>query len=163
MDIHRYRILQSLILVMSVFVISFALYFEYAKGLQPCPLCLMQRLCAFLLVLCCLVSLCFRIKHVRILTVFQTLFSGLGLYFSIRQLWLQSLPPDQSSICMPGIHAMLRYFPMNTVMKALFWGTSECSEVTWHWLGLTMPGWSALYFLVILLMCMYAFGMNRVK
>jgi len=142
-----YRNIQNILLFVTILVLVFAFYFEYNQKLQPCPLCLMQRFCAFLLGFFCLVGLGLRSLHrARLVAIVQIVFASLGLFFASRQLWLQSLPLDQTPACMPGLDALIHYFPLSVVLKTFFWGSSECSDVTWRWLGLAMPGWAAIYF-----------------
>lgn len=147
-----YRKIQSLLLLTTILVIAYSFYFEYAKGMQPCPLCLMQRLSAFLFGVFCMVGLSISVlRWAKINVLFQVIWASFGLFFSIRQLWLQTLPLEQTTACMPGLEMMMRYFSWNSVLKVLFWGSSDCSEVTWKLLGLSMSAWSALYFFTILI------------
>jgi len=149
MKISRYG--QWLIFLLSLSVLVASFYFEWVKGLQPCPLCLMQRLCVILLVITSLLMLIMRTGRGRALFIIQSLVALAGVYFAGRQLWLQSLPPDQLPSCLPGMDVLLRYFPWTDVLHALFFGAADCGEVTWQWLGLSMPGWSLLYFAGVLL------------
>ena len=145
-----YRKLQSSLLLSTILVISLTFYFEYARGFQPCPLCLMQRLSAFLFGLFCLLG--FQLNYLpraRTVSIFQIFFASAGLYFAARQVWIQSLPIDAAGMCMPGFEALMHYFAWNVVLKALFWGTAECGEVSWRFLGLSMPEWSIFYFTVL--------------
>ena len=117
-----YRKIQTLLSLITLFVLFASFYFQYFLGLQPCPLCLMQ-----------------------------VVISCAGLFFSIRQLWLQSLPAGKVPACMPGLDVLIHYFPWQTVARSLFWGTGDCAQISWHMLGISMPGWSALYFLFMAL------------
>lgn len=56
---------------------------------------------------------------------------------------------------------MVKYFPLKDVMHALFWGSGDCAEVNWQWLGLSMPAWSALYFLFIIIGSMIIYYLNE--
>ena len=142
-----YRNLQALLLLATLFVLASSYYFQYVKGLHPCPLCIMQRICAFFLGMLCLMgALLATLKRGRHVAGFQMFFAAAGLFFSGRQLWLQSLPPEQTPACMPGLDILVRYFPLKDVMHALVWGAGDCAEVSWKWLGVSMPGWAALYF-----------------
>ena len=147
-----YRNIQSLLLLSTILVLGIAFYFEHVQGLQPCPLCLMQRLCTFIFGFFCLMGMFLltlkRAKHIAVIQMGVTL---AGIFFVIFQLWLQSLPPDQTPVCMPAFDALVHYFSWDQVLKALLWGTGECGEVTWRWLGLSMPGWSAVYFVLMFL------------
>lgn len=133
---------------LTLFVVGFSFYSEYVLGFQPCPLCLMQRLCAcFCFVFCGMGFL--HPRRGRFLLWMQGLFSAAGLFFALRQLWLQFMPMPQGAMCMPGLDRLMHYFSWNVVLKALFWGTTDCSGVVWTWLGVSMPMWSTLYFFMM--------------
>ncbi len=97
------------------------------------------------------------LKKAHIVSFMQIVIAGAGLFFAARQLWLQSLPAGQVPACMPGLDIMIHYFPWQTVAKALFWGAGDCAEVTWSMFGITMAGWSALYFLFMVLVGVFLF------
>ena len=108
----------------------------------------MQRLCTFLFAIACLLGLCLHTtRRGKSVVVLQILLAVAGLFFAMRQLWLQSLPPDQVPACLPGLDVLIQYFPWHDVLFALFWGTGDCAEVTWTLLGFSMPAWAAFYFL----------------
>jgi len=78
------------------------------------------------------------------------LFIGLaGVYFASRQIWLQSLPHDAMPACLPAIDVLIRYFPWTDVVSAFLWGSADCTEITWQWLGLSLPMWSVVYFISV--------------
>lgn len=146
----------SLIFLMLVtsLVLSFSIYAQYIMGLQPCPLCLMQRMMVFLLMVLMLFHLSF-IKKAYWFSLLQIIVASAGLFFSLRHLWLQSLPSGSAAVCMPGLDVLVHYFPWQTVAKALLWGASDCAEKSWSLWGISMPGWSALYFLFMVLMSLF--------
>jgi protein dithiol:quinone oxidoreductase len=147
-----YRRWQGFLTLLTLFVSGSSLYFQYHLGMQPCPLCLMQRFCVFLLLLFCLMGLYAQTQRVgKILACLQFLVAAGGLFFASRQLWLQSLPAGETPSCMPGLDVLIRFFPWQDVVRALFLGTGECAENSWQWLGLSMPAWAALYFLFMLI------------
>lgn len=147
-----YKRWQLLLTFISFFVLACSFYFEYIKGLQPCPLCIMQRICVFLLFMLCFIGSAIRSLRAGILIAFLHFFmAACGLFFAGRQLWLQSLPPGQAPACMPDLDVLIRYFPWRDVFHSLFLGTGDCAKVTWQWLGLPMPAWSALYFFGMLI------------
>lgn len=152
-----YRKIQTFNAMLTLFVLFASFYFQYVVGLTPCPLCIMQRVCVFLLL--AVMGLSFRtLKRARIISLLQIIIACAGLYFALRQLWLQSLPAGEAPACMPGLDILIRYFPWQTVLKTLFWGTGDCAEVSWQMLGVSMPGWCALYFLFMALMGCFCFG-----
>jgi disulfide bond formation protein DsbB len=158
-----YRHIQSLLLFVTTLLLAAAFYFEWVDGLQACPLCMMQRLCLLLFGFCCLMGLCLStLRRARRFALVQILLMLAAFFFACRQLWLQSLPPDANAVCMPGFEALLHYFSKEQMVKALFWGTADCAEVTWRFLGLSMPAWSALCFLTFFLVSLCVlFGIHR--
>jgi disulfide bond formation protein DsbB len=141
-----YRKIQLFLAIITLIVLFASFYFQYVTGLQPCPLCLMQRACVFLLLAIMGLSLG-TIKKAHFVSLLQIIIACAGLYFSLRHLWLQSLPAGQAPACMPGLDVLIHYFPWQTVFQALFWGAGDCAETNWSMWGISMPGWSALYFL----------------
>ncbi|WP_308364803.1 MULTISPECIES: disulfide bond formation protein B [unclassified Microbulbifer] len=132
-----------------VFLLGAAFYLEYIRGLEPCPLCITQRV---MLLGAGLVSLAAFLHNPatigrRIYGLLVSLWALGGLYFSGRQLWLQSLPEDQVPACGPGISYMLESFPVSDVLKTLLTGDGNCAEVQWTLLGISIPGWAALGFI----------------
>ncbi|KTD49739.1 disulfide bond formation protein DsbB [Legionella quinlivanii] len=154
--------LQYVLVLISLLVFGASLYFQYIKGMEPCPLCIMQRICV-LIIVCIGIAMLFikAILRVQKMQLLQIVFAGAGLFFAGRQLWLQSLPADQVPACLPGLDVMVKYFPLKDVMHALFWGSGDCAEVNWQWLGLSMPAWSALYFLFIIIGSMIIYYLNE--
>jgi len=152
MSERNYRIVQGLLLLLTTLVLVTGFYLQYARGLQPCPLCLMQRFCMFLLLIFCLLGACLSmLKHGKLVIGLQMFGATAGLFFAIRQLWLQSLPVGQAPACIPDLDVLIRYFPLKDVFHALIWGAGDCAEVTWKLLGLSMAAWSFLYFLSLLI------------
>ena len=71
-----------------------------------------------------------------------------------RQLWLQSLPEDQVPACGPDLDYMLEVFPWQEIITTMLRGTGDCAEVQWTFLGLSIPGWSMLWFVVLAVMAL---------
>lgn len=135
----------------SLLVIGTSFYLQHLRNMEPCPLCLMQRLCAiFILILSIAHLVNSKPSRSKTLIRSQFVFAAAGLYFAIRQLWLMSLPHDQIPACVPGLTILIHYFPWKDVANALFWGSGDCTEITWSWLGISLPMWSLLYFICVL-------------
>ena len=155
-----YRNIQNFLVLITFYILMASLYLQYFLGLHPCPLCLMQRLCLFLLL--GLMGLSPRVlTRAHVVCFIQLLISCFGLFFALRQLWLQSLPAGEAPACMPGLDVLIHYFPWQTVARALLWGSGDCGEVTWTMLGIPMPGWSALYFLFMAVISFIVFLRTR--
>ena len=141
----------ALIVFACGFLLCGALIMEHAFDMAPCPLCLMQRIWFTLAGLVALASLIHspRWGIYPLLTILACL---VGAGFAIRQLWLQSLPADQVPSCGPDMAYMLENFPLADVLAAMTSGTGDCAEVSWRFLGLTLPGWALAGFTAIAIM-----------
>lgn len=151
-----------LVFLAVVFLLGAAFYLEYVEGLEPCPLCITQRV---MLLSAGLVSLIAFLHNPaaggrRIYGLLVSLSALGGLYFSGRQLWLQSLPDDQVPACGPGITYMIDAFPMLDVLETLLKGDGNCAEVHWTLLGLSIPGWTALGFVGLILLGVWQASRN---
>ena len=137
----------ALIVAGTGFLLAGALVMEHVFQMDPCPLCLMQRVWFAIAGLLALAALIHspRWGIYPLLTMLAALIGG---GFSIRQLWLQSLPEDQVPACGPDITYMLENFPLADVLAAMTRGTGDCAAVTWQF-GLTIPGWALVGFVAI--------------
>ncbi|UCC55409.1 MAG: disulfide bond formation protein B [Gammaproteobacteria bacterium] len=130
-------------------LLGYGYYLQFHDGLDPCPLCIFQRI-AFLgtglLFFAAAAQAPGRIGS-RIYAILITLAGLTGAGIAGRHLWLQSLPPDRVPECGPGLEYMLEVFPLTETLKMVFTGSGECAEVSWTFLGLSMPGWALLNFL----------------
>lgn len=128
-----------------------ALVMEHVFDQVPCPLCLMQRIWFFAAGLFAFVGLMHdpRWGIYPLLSIVSALVGG---GFSVRQLYLQSLPEDQVPACGPDINYMIEVFPLSDVLAAMTRGTGDCAEVTWSFLGLALPGWALLGFAAVVLL-----------
>ncbi len=75
-----------------------------------------------------------------------------GAWVAGRQLWLQSLPEDQVPLCGPPLEYILEVFPFTDVLSALFMGDGNCAEIPWQFFGLSMAGWSLIFFVAFVLL-----------
>ena len=71
----------------------------------------------------------------------------IGAGIASRHLWLQHLPPDQIPECGPGLDYMLEVFPLSETIRMAFTGSGECADIVWSFLGISMPGWTLLWYL----------------
>lgn len=146
------RLFQAGLALMTTFVLAMSFYFQYVKGMAPCPLCLAQRYCLLILLMLGLSGLCLNtVKRGRRVAMLQSLVAAVGLFFAGRQLWLQSSLSDAPAACMPALDVLLKYMPWQEILRAFFWGAGECAEVSWTWMGLSMAAWSAIYFLIMMI------------
>lgn len=140
-------------------LIVIALYMQHSMGLEPCPLCMSQRL-AFIGcgVLAFIAFIHNPLQGARkIYSVLTFLFAVLGAFFASRQLWLQSLPEDQIPACGPGLAYMLESYPLMEVLSTMMQGNGNCAEVVWTLFGISIPGWSLLAFLTLIILSIWQF------
>ena len=124
-------------------LMAYALYAQYGLGLEPCPLCVFQRLavialgCVFLIAALHNPGRTGAVVYAGLLLIA----GGAGVAVAGRHVWLQNLPPDQVPACGPGLDFMLEAFPLQEALQMVFTGSGECADVDWSFLGLSMPAW----------------------
>jgi disulfide bond formation protein DsbB len=121
----------------------YALYAQYFLELDPCPLCVFQRVSVIALGLVFLAATIHNAGRVGSIIYALLLFLAAtgGAIVAGRHVWLQNLPPDKVPACGPGLDFMLDAFPLAEALKMVFSGSGECAEVSWSLLGLSMPAW----------------------
>ena len=144
----RSRTISMLLFLACVAMMAAALYMEHQMNLDPCPLCIVQRIMVIGVGLTALVAVLHNpgVTGIRIYGGIVVLFSGLGAGTAMRQLWLQSLPESQVPACGPGLDYLLDVFPLTEVIAMVFAGDGTCAEVSWSLIGISIPGWALLGF-----------------
>ncbi|MGD8175174.1 disulfide bond formation protein B [Marinimicrobium sp. ARAG 43.8] len=145
------RLTNCLIVMLVVFMMGVALYMEHGMGLEPCPLCISQRIFVILAGVWALLAFLHHPGRIgrRVYGLLGLLSAAAGAAVSARQLWLQSLPEDQVPACGPGLDYMLDAFPLLDVLRAMLAGDGNCAEVSWSLFGISIPGWTLIGFLVL--------------
>ena len=130
-------------------LLSFGYILEWLWQLEPCSLCIVQRLFFLLASLGALGAL-FSLRLAQLAGATVTFVSAAaGAGFALRHVWLQNLPADRIPVCGPGLAYMIEVMPWTEVLSAVIKGDGHCAETVWRFLGLTIPGWSLLWFIVI--------------
>lgn len=148
MPLLRPRVLNLLAFLACVFAMVAVLYLQHAEHLEPCPLCIFQRVGAIIAGTVFLLAALHdpAAKGQRIYAILGLTGSGFGLGVAARHVWLQSLPADQVPACGPGLDYMMDVFPILEVFNMVLRGSGECADVDWVFLGLTLPGWAVVLF-----------------
>jgi disulfide bond formation protein DsbB len=125
-----------------------AYYFEYVMYLDPCPLCVMQRIAVLLLGLIGLSGSIFGVNALRerIHMGFLFLASCFGMAVAGRHVWIQSLPADQVPTCGPSLEYMVDTLPWADVLAVMLRGNGNCADAQWSFIGLSMPQWVLVWF-----------------
>jgi disulfide bond formation protein DsbB len=138
----------ALVALACALLLGFGYFLQYAKGLEPCPLCLLQRGFFYALLAACLVG-ALHGKGALGYGLGAFLFAAGGAAVASRQVWLQHLPADRVPACGPDLFFMLENFPLAQTLKRLVAGTGECAKVDWTFLGLSIAEWSLACFVVL--------------
>jgi disulfide bond formation protein DsbB len=132
-------------------LLAFALYLQHVQGQDPCPLCILQRI-AFIAMMAVFAVGAFHGPARRGAIVYSSVLvviAVIGGAIAGRQVWLQMLPPDKVPACGPGLEYMLDRFPLSQAVQKILAGSGECAESGWRFLGLTIAGWSLVWFVVL--------------
>ncbi|MCK0162312.1 disulfide bond formation protein B [Marinobacter sp. S6332] len=150
----KVRALFALVFVTCAGLLGVAFYMEHVMGLEPCPLCWLQRFGFMGVGLVSLVAALHGPKSLglRVYGFLLVATAGAGLGVAGRQLWLQNLPPDQVPACGPSVDYMLEVLPFMDVLTTALKGTGDCAAVVWRFLGLSIPGWSAVFFVLLVIL-----------
>ncbi len=124
-------------------LLAYAYYAQFVMHLDPCPLCIFQRLGVFA------VGLVFALAAAhdpagggrRVYAGLIGLAALATIGVAARQLYIQSLPPDSVPACGASLDFMLKVFPLTDVLVKVLTGSGECAKVDWRFLGLAMPAW----------------------
>jgi len=133
-------------------LMAYALYLQYGEMLEPCPLCVFQRVCVIAMGIVFLVA---AIQNpgrggAAAYAVLQLVIGGIGVGLATRQVWLQSLPKDQVPACGMGLSYMLDSLPFTDVIKKVLEGSGECAEKGWEFLHLSIAGWTLVFFVAMI-------------
>lgn len=148
------RTIFSMIFLACAAMLAVAGYFQFIKGLEPCPLCIFQRVGVFVVGLIALIATLHgpRAIGVRIYSAFGAAAAILGGFISARHVWVQNLPADQVPECGPDLSFMLSSFPFMQMLETVLKGSGECAEVLLRFMGLTIPAWTLIAFIVMALL-----------
>lgn len=127
-------------------LLAFGLYLQHVVGLEPCPMCIVQRYALLLVALVAGTTAALRGRSA--LTAGVSLMGVLavgGAFVAARQSFLQWYPPEVLS-CGRDLYGMIESFPLKRVIPMIFKGGGDCSAIDWTFLGLTIANWSFLCF-----------------
>ncbi len=145
--------LTNLIIFFGCFgLILTGLYMQHRMGLEPCALCITQRVFIIATGVVALIAFLHHPRRtgLRIYATLGALTAIIGGSFSSRQIWLQSLPEDLAPACGPGIQYMLENFPFTQALELLLRGDGNCAEIVWTFLGFSIPVWTLVAFFGLL-------------
>ncbi len=132
-------------------ILATAAFFQFVMELEPCPLCISQRIAILLVGVVFLIAAIHNPleKGVKVYAIAGTVTALIGASISARHVWVQNLPPDEVPECGPGLAYIFENFPLIETLKLMLNGTGECAEVLCTFLGLSIPGWTLVAFLML--------------
>jgi disulfide bond formation protein DsbB len=141
-----------------VLMLSFGYYLQYVEQLEPCPLCILQRLAIFVTGCVFLVAAIHnpQPRGGRLYGLLLALTIGTGAAISARHIWLQYFVDADKLSCGMGLDYMLEAFSPFETLTLILRGTGDCTRIDWSFLGLSIPGWTLVCFL-----CLGLVGVTR--
>lgn len=134
-----------------VAMLAFGLYLQHVVGLEPCPMCIVQRYAmVFVAILSGLAWLGRKKAWQMTWAGLAILAAGFGAFVASRQSWLQRHPPEVMS-CGRDFYGMIESFPLQRAIPMIFRGSGDCSRVDWTFLGGSIADWSLVCFGLIVL------------
>ena len=144
----------ALVSVACIAMLAFGLYLQHVVGLEPCPMCIVQR---YVLTLVAIVAgiTAFASKKGLLITGsgLLVLLCGLGAFVAARQSFLQWFPPEEAS-CGRDLYGMIETFPLKRAIPMIFKGSGDCTKIDWTFLGGSIANWSFVCFVGIGLVAM---------
>lgn len=131
--------------------LAFAYYLQYVQGLEPCPLCIFQRVAMAGVGLFCLIGWLHGAQgpaH-RVYAGLACLSAIAGAGIAARHVWLMHLPADQVPACGPGLGYLVDIMPLTEVLATVLRGDASCAEVKGAFLGISLPAWTGVYFVLL--------------
>ena len=145
LDAYPRRVL-GLLSLTCVAMLAFGLYLQHSLGLEPCPMCIVQRYALVLIAVFAALAGASGKRSLQIAgTAVMVVLAVLGAFVAARQSWLQWYPPEIAS-CGRDLYGMIENFPLQRVVPMLLKGSGDCSKIDWTFLGGSIANWSFLWF-----------------
>lgn len=137
-------------------------YLQHVVGLDPCPMCIVQRYAMVLIALLAIFTVTTgQIGIQKSLTTLIAMLSLGGAFVAARQSWLQWYPPEIAT-CGRDIYGMIEAFPLQKVIPMVFRGSGDCTKVDWTFLGGSIANWSFLCFCAIAVLSVFLLFRRKV-
>lgn len=137
------RIANAVAFICCAGLMAYALYAEHVLGLEPCPLCIFQRVALIASGMLFLLAALHNPGVIgrRIYGSLQIAALIAGIAIACRHIWVQAQPPGTVAACGAGLDYLLNVLPLWDVITKVLTGSGECAKIEWRFLGLSMPWW----------------------
>lgn len=135
-----------------VALLAYAFYEQFQMGLEPCPKCIFQRVAFMAMALFFLAGAVHGPQALgrRVYAVLVAIAAAVGSVVAVRHLIVQFSPKDPlMEGCGPGLNYLMDSFPIAEAIKKAFMATGDCGEIGWTFLGLTMPAWTLIWYVLL--------------
>jgi len=145
------RLLNGIGFLIVAALMGYALYAEHVLGLAPCPLCIFQRIAMIALGVVFLAATLHAPTGwgARVYAVLGAVVALTGAGIAGWHVRMQNLPPEAIPSCGPGLNVYFETLPVLDALRAVFTASGECSEINWTFLGLSMPTWVLVWFVLL--------------
>ncbi|MEI8029594.1 MAG: disulfide bond formation protein B [Comamonadaceae bacterium] len=148
----------ALVSVLGIGMLAFGQYLQHVVGLEPCPMCIVQRYALVLVTLVAgLTAVSVNTRAHMAGAVLLLPMAGFGAYVAARQSWLQWYPPEVVS-CGRDFYGMIETFPLQRAIPMIFKGSGDCSKIDWTFLGGSIANWSFLFFVAFMAVALLLIG-----
>lgn len=129
-------------------LVAFGLYIQVKDSLEPCPLCIFQRIAFMVMGVLFLLAALHNAQGLwrRVHGGLQFVSAAVGAGIAIRHIWIQNHADEVMAECGAGVAYLFEHFPLRKFLQLVFKGTGECSAIDWKLLGFTIPELSLLAF-----------------
>lgn len=138
-------------LLACVVLLAYAIHVQFDLHIDPCPLCILQRI-AFMAMGVVFLAAALQAPRGhgrRVYAALIVIAALAGIAVAARQLWLQAQPPNPFASCGAPLNYMLQTLPLSDVVRKMFTGSGDCAEVNWRFLGLAMPFWTLVCYILL--------------
>lgn len=158
-----FRQIMALIALCCVAMLGFGFYLQHVGGLEPCPMCIVQRYAMIFIALWAGIASATGIKSIQISAALLVIVTALGgAFVAARQSWLQWYPPEIAS-CGRDIYGMIETFPLQNLVPMILKGSGDCTKVDWTFLGGSIANWSFLCFCGIAIVVLWVTFVTKFK
>ena len=144
-------------------MLAFGMYLQYIVGLEPCPMCIVQRYALILIAITTGAASARGQKGwINSWSVVALLATGFGAFVAARQSWLQWYPPEFAT-CGRDFYGMIENYPISRAIPMIFRGSGDCTAIDWTFLGGSIANWSFVCFVGFgaVLLALLARGFER--
>jgi protein dithiol:quinone oxidoreductase len=154
------RLVLAAVSLICVGLLSFGMYLQYVVGVEPCPMCIVQRYAMILLAVVGALGAVFSSRWIA--GLLAVLVSSGGAFVAARQSWLQWYPPEIAT-CGRDFYGMIESFPLSRAIPMIFRGSGDCTQVDWTFLGGSIANWSFVCFVGMGLLTLVMLVLGRQK